>query len=300
MDIRPQDTVVVLKAGEVIPQIFEVVKEKRPAESQPLNIETSLQEQNIQAKLENNKWISIDGETKKIQQLIYYSQKLKIAYLGKSLIKQLVQDGTVKDACDLYALLPEQLACYISIGPKKASKIFDNIQATRNCSFSRWLTGCGIPLVGPQTVSFVSEKCSNFEDFISLVQNENVLIKNLGRKTALSLCQWFVANADFVQYFSTFHFVFQQQQKRDKMNLPLFGRNYVITGKFQEATREDIRQHLTNLGAIVQQKMNKKTHYLMVGKVPSQSKVSIAEKTGVEILFEEDFLNLIKKEKTNS
>ena len=297
MDIRPHDTVLVIKAGQVIPQILEVLTEKRPPESQPLNIEESLKAQNIPATIVANQWISADIEAQRTQQLIYYARTLRIENLGPALIKQLVHARVVTDAIDLYKLQEKTLCANTSAGPKLAKKIIANIQSTRQCRFKDWLAASGIPQIGPQTAAVIATNIKQFSDFVELPIYEDKLITQIGPRLTLNLLEWLEKNRDFFEPFADFEFQFSP---RVVERLPLTGVIFVLTGKLTLITRNVAAERIARLGGKVQAQPSKKTRYVILGNAPSKAKQEKANYLHCDILDEVAFLDFLKTYETDT
>lgn len=302
MDIRPKDTVKLIKAGQDIPQILEVLTDKRAPDSQPVNISESLNAQNIKAQLVDNQWVSVDVEARRVKQLIHYAKTLRIVKLGPALITQLVADGTVQDITHLYNLRPEQLTRYINVGEKTAYQVVQNIQATRSCKFKDWLVACGIPRIGPHTAAVLASKIYMFLDFVNLVYEEERLSVALGPQTASSFCSWFAANASWISFFRRFDFKFSHGLAQDpgEKNLlkttrqtPFFLSGFVFTGQLEQFTRKEATERIARLGGTVQGNLNKKTKYIVVGNKPSQAKIKKATLLQCGVLAEKDFLTFL-------
>nr|AOP19040.1 hypothetical protein [Halimeda discoidea] len=176
MDVRPGDSVLIVKAGEIIPQIVKVKKKKRAADSVPFDIAKSLANNNIATAYREGHWVCVDKKEQLQKQILHYAQTLKIGFLGPALIKKLVNEELVTSVFDLYKLTPEQLMLCENVGEKTSKKIINNIQVTKKCAFTDWLVACGIPQIGPQHGKLISNVVNSLEEFVNLVEQIEELI----------------------------------------------------------------------------------------------------------------------------
>ena len=300
MDIRPKDTVFVIKDGQVIPQILEVLTDQRPIDSQPVDIQESLKSQNINAQLVDNKWVGADLQALRIRRLVDYAKKLRIALLGPALITQLVHEGIVNEVIDLYNIQEKTLCANTYVGPKKAKQVVQNIQSTRQCQLKDWLVACGIPKMGPQTANLIAQNVYCFSDFQNLPTQKIKLTAQIGPTLAKSFCEWMSANPSFLEAFASFEFQLTPRASLVHKTLPLFGSVFVFTGKFNKITRAVATEPLTQLGGTVQSQINKKTHYIIWGDKPSKGKIEKAQNLTCKFFSEDDFITFFNAYEINS
>nr|AYC63948.1 hypothetical protein [Flabellia petiolata] len=297
LDVRLKDSVLVIKAGQIIPQILKVLTHERDGSSQPVDIQKSLLQQNMSIAFVNGEWVSTDCEAIQEQKIRHYAKTLKIVGLGPALIKQLVGDGSVTNAFDLYNLTPDQLVKYINIGPKTALQVVSNIQKTRSCAFQKWVVACGIPNIGPQTAKILTHYIPSVEALLNF-QNQPPFDAILGNVTTQQLLSWVLANQQLLENFK--HFTFTQLDQLQSEG-SLYGYHFVITGRFKTLKRKQLETQIEGLGGTIQAKINKKTRYLLVGALAhspkasgaSESKLSRGKLLELQILTEAETLDFL-------
>ena len=240
-----------------------------------------------------------------IQQVIHYSKILRIGGLGAVLIQQLVEKNHVTNLFDLYKLTPEHLLECVNVGAKTANRVYTNIQNTRTAEFQDWLLACGIPGIGRGLVKYLIKIIQNIHELADLSDAtiQKVAVK-LGDVRAHRLKCWVNQNRQWIIHFQEFPFTSPclPQEGKQGQGLPrgvLFGLRFVFNGQLKNFTRTQAVKQITVLGATVQQRLNKNTHYLVVGDLSkfSHSKVEKAQQLGIQILSEEEFLEFINKNK---
>ena len=294
MDVRPGDSVLIVKAGEIIPQIVKVLKNKRAADSVPFDIAKSLAYNNIATAYREGHWVCIDKKEQLQKQILHYAQTLKIGFLGPALIKKLVNEELVTSVFDLYKLTPEQLMLCENVGEKTSKKIINNIQVTKKCAFTDWLVACGIPQIGPQNGKLISNVVNSLEEFVNLVEQEELLINLLGKRTAKVLIESLVVNSEFLMLFSNFDFQFQIPTAC-ATHETLLDKCFVLTGKLDSMSREEAQKRIIKLGGKISTRLTKKTDFVIIGSKPSEKKSYIAKLLKCKILLEDDFKLFLKK-----
>lgn len=295
LDFRKGDCVGVTKANDVIPQIVAIDYKKRSSASVPLDILQELKDQNIQVDDEEkdiSQWRAKNSQDILIQQVLHYSQILRIRGLGPVLAKQLVEKNLVQNIFDLYKLEPSDLLECVSVGEKTAESICTNIKKTRTAEFQDWLVACGIPSIG---LGFVKDLIKIIPTIHELVHLSDATIQKitvtLGDVQAQKIQCWVLQNRHWILHFQEFPFT--QSISPPAANSPLFGLFFVFTGQLQHFTRAQAIRQILLLGATQQACLNKKTHYLVVGEKPSQNTVEKAKQLEKEILTEKQFMELL-------
>jgi DNA ligase (NAD+) len=303
LDIRIGDTVIVRKAGEIIPEVVRVLKELRPADTQPFIMPTHCPvcgqpvvretgeavtrcvNASCQAILKGSieHWVSRDA--------------LDIKGVGEKLVHQLVDKGLVHSVADLYDLTAEQLFILERMGKKSAEKLIEAIAQSKNQPWSRVLYGLGIRHVGSVNAQLLTEKYRTVERLSAAKQSEIEGIYGIGAEIAQSVYQWFQidANQTLIQRLQVAGLQFANAEEIsnvDNANLKLAGKTFVITGTLPTLKRDEAKALIQKAGGKVTDSVSKKTDYLVVGE-DAGSKLEKAQTLGVTQLTEAQLLDLL-------
>lgn len=303
-DIRVGDTVIIRRAGDVIPEVVSVIIEKRPPNTHLLKLpkHCPICGSNI-VKTETESVARCSGAlfcpAQRKEAIKHFASRkaMNIEGLGNKLVEQLVDKHLVKDVSDIYHLTPEQLAELEHLGEKSAQKLCNAILASKKTSLARFLYGLGIRDVGVRTALNLTQ---NFQDLKSIMQaNEESLqnISDIGPIVAAHIKKFFSEphNLAVIKNLLAAGISWANPISIKRKHLSLLsGKSFVLTGSLSELSREQATHRLQELGAKVSSSVSKKTDYLVVGKDPG-SKLTHAQQFGLTILTENKFLALLKK-----
>lgn len=304
-DIRIGDTVIVEKAGEVIPAVVGVVPKKRPPDAQPFDLVKHIHNRcpacggPIRKDPEFVAWrcenVSCPAQLKRTIQHYASRHAMDIENLGEVLINQLVDRGWVKDAADLYRLTAEQLASLERMGPKSAANVVEAIEASKRRDLWRLIHGLGILHVGEGAARKLADHFRSLEALEKATVEELMRVPDVGPVMAESI-------HDFLRNPQNQHLL-QRLRAAGVSPMapavplvaegPFAGKTVVVTGTLSGFTREQVQEELRRRGAKVTDSVSKKTDYLIVGADPG-SKVQKAQSLGVKLLTEEEFLKMLK------
>lgn len=299
LDIRVGDVVVVRKAGEIIPQIVEVLKDRRDGTEKefafPENCpvcDTSVSRPEGEAVVRcPNAWC--DAQVRERLQHFASRQAMDVENLGPSLVNQLVDNGLVSDFADFYYLTKEQLAGLERMGEKSAQNVIDSIEKSRNAPLGKLIFGLGIRHVGVRTAASLADAFGNIEALSRADEEALVAVEDIGPKVAAAIIEFFAQphTGEVLEKLSNAG-VNPVAEKRIVEGGPLEGKTFVITGTLSRP-REDFKKDIENAGGKVLTSISKKTGYLLCGRDPG-SKREKAEKLGVVVIDEkalEDMLS---------
>lgn len=309
LDIRIGDTVIVRKAGEIIPEVLRVLKELRPDGteafimpsncpvcSQPVVREKDLSvtrcvNASCQAILKGSieHWVSRDA--------------LDIRGMGEKLVHQLVDKGVVHSVADLYELTPDQLCALERMGKKSAEKIVEAITQSKNQPWSRVLYGLGIRHVGNVTAQTLTEKFPNVEKIASASRAQIEGIYGIGAEIADSIYQWFriPSNQTLIERLKTAGLQLEASEAPvdiGNKNQNFVEKTFVITGTLPTLKRDEAKALIQKAGGKVTDSVSKKTDYLVVGE-EAGSKLAKAESLGVKTLSEAQLLEMLATDVTD-
>src|SRR5436190_7113096 len=303
-DIRIGDTVIIRRAGDVIPEVVSIIKEKRPSNTHPLKLpkHCPICGSDI-IKIETESAARCSGAlfcpAQRKEAIKHFASRkaMNIEGLGNKLVEQLVDNHLIKDVSGLYHLTPGQLADLEHLGEKSAQKLCNAIHASKKTSLTRFLYGLGIRDVGITTALNLTQ---HFQDLKSIMEADEESLQNIpdiGPVVAAHLKRFFSEphNLDVIKNLLAAGISWPNPPAIKPKHLSfLAGKSFVLTGSLSELSREQATQILQELGAKVSSSVSKKTDYLIVGKDPG-SKLERAQELGLTILKENKFLELLKK-----
>lgn len=305
-DIRLGDTVIIRKAGDIIPQVVGVLIEQRPENSVPFEMPQN-------CPVCDSELIRIEGEVAlrcvnpacfaQIAESIKYfvsRNAMNIDGLGDKVVEQLLRADFIHDVSDLYHLTIEQLVELERMGEKSATNLVNAIQASKENSMERLLIGLGIRHVGEKAAKIVSEQFGSMEAVMAATEEQLVAIYEIGDKMASSLVEYF-SNDDARAVIERLAEVGVNMTFKGKKvevvvgDNPFAGKTIVLTGKLEQLTRNEAKAKIEELGGTVTGSVSKKTDLVIAGE-DAGSKLAKAKQLGIEVWNEENLieqLNLI-------
>jgi DNA ligase (NAD+) len=301
-DIRVGDTVVIYKAGDIIPQVDRVVTELRPDNTRRFNYEQELERQHPDLTFERPEGEAVyrvkgsGGRVMLIRALQHFVSKsaLDIDGFGAKNAEALVDTGLVKDIADIYTLRKEDLLQLERFAEVSASKLTQAIQEKKQPPLRRFLYGLGIRHVGAQTALDLARTFKRLDSIGSASYEELKAVDGVGSIVADAIILWFddSENQELLAKFKRFGV--WPKDEESITDSQLSGKKLAITGSLTSMGREEAAEKIQSLGGIFQSSVSKETDYLVVGEKAGASKPKKAKSLGVEILSEEDLLKLIK------
>lgn len=301
-DVRIGDAVVVRRAGDVIPEIVQVVKDKRPRNARRFVMPSKCPEC-------GSKVIRPEGEAisrctgglvcpaQQVAALLHFASRraLNIEGLGEKLVHQLVEKGWVGTLDDLYKLDVDRLSELERIGRKSAQNLIDELEKSKQPPLERFLYALGIREVGESTAKALASHFGSLEAIAQADQDSLEAVPDIGPVVAAHIHAFFrdrrnrrVVDALINQV--GFKLKAPPQAKSDS---PLQGKTFVLTGTLDSLTRDEAETELERLGGKVTGSVSNKTDYLVAGADPG-SKLDKAQELGVAVLDENAFLQLLK------
>ncbi len=300
-DIRVGDTVLVQKAGEIIPQILSVNLDKRPPNSQAFKFAAHLETLGIEAERDPSQaaW-RITGEDDPIRQqrvLQHFASRacMDIENLGSAVIEQLVTRGLAQTAADLYQLQADDLIQLDKFAEKSAQNLVNAIEASKSRPLWRLIHGLGIPHVGKQSAKDL-EAAFDSLDSLALADEETLAaIDGIGSIMAQSIHAWFAkpTNQEELERLRQHGLNFKSASHASaSTGGVLAGKVLVLTGTLPSLTRDEATAMIEQAGGRTSSSVSQKTDYLLAGEATG-SKYAKAEKLGVPILDEAAFRELL-------
>jgi len=303
-DIRIGDTVVVERAGDVIPRVAMVVMEKRtgnerrfaPPEVCPVCGSHVVRGEGEVA----YRCIGLNCAAQVLERIRHYASRgaMDIEGLGEKNVELLYNEGLIKHFVDLYALNKEQLLNLPRFGEKSAQNLIDAIEKSKKTTLSRFLYALGILHVGESAAKLLARNFRKLEDLNNVKRERIVEIKQMGEKLAESITNFFaekdnqltldkivreykldISNPDYVE---------GVKEKKG----PLEGLTLVVTGTLSRP-RDELKELINSHGGRTTESVSKKTNYVLAGDEPGKNKIDAANKLGVKIIAEKDLLKLV-------
>jgi DNA ligase (NAD+) len=304
-DVRVGDTVVIRRAGDVIPEVVKVVLERRPATSAPVRLPercpvcgSAVERLPDRAIARCTGGLFCPAQRKEALRHFASRHAMDIEGLGTKLIDQLVDNGTVRTPADLYELTADRLAELERMGEKSATNLVEALQHSRKTTLPRFLLGLGIPDVGEATARALAQHFGGLEPMLQASAEQIEEVADIGPVIAASVHRFFQEphNRQVIEALvdpgrGGIHWPAVVREKAAEA-APLAGKSFVLTGTLQELTREQAQQLILDLGGKVSGSVSKKTDYVVAG-AEAGSKLKKAEQLGVTILDESQFRELI-------
>ena len=299
LDVRRGDTVVIFKAGDIIPQVQTVLKELRPADAKPIDYPAELARQYPELEFVRPAGEAVyrvkglSGPLILKRALAHFASKgaLDIDTLGEKNVEALVEAGLVNDLADIYRLTKDDLLQLERFAEISAQKLIDAIAAKKQPALERFLFGLGIRHVGAQTAIDLANHFESLEAMSRATIDELREVDGVGEIVAESIVAWFADedNVTLLEKFADLGVIPQFSQKSDR----LAGQSFVITGTLQSMGRDAAADKIRELGGTFQTAVAKDTTYLVAGGKIGTSKLKKAEQYGTKIINEQEFLAII-------
>ena len=301
LDIRIGDTVIIYKAGDIIPKIKEVLFTLRPENTEPFDYEKALKNQYPELEFERPDGEVVyrvkgqDSDFILRRNLEYFASKqaLNIEGLGEKNVNLLVDAGLLKSLVDLYRLQKSDLINLERFGELSATKLLNAIEGTKQAPLAKFITALGIRHVGAQTAVALADAFQSLEALRDATEEELLKIPDIGLTVSESILAYF-ADEDNLKQLDDFVALGVYPIYINHDNAPLKGQSFVVTGTLTDMGREEAEDLLREKGATVTSSVTKNTTALIAGAKPGASKVTKAEKLGIKVISEAEFRELIK------
>ena len=302
LDIRIGDTVIIYKAGDIIPQVNRVLTELRPSDSKPFDYLEALREQYPELEFERPAGEVVyrvkgsnAGEMLK-RAVEYYASKpaLNIEGLGEKNVVALIDAGLVGSIADLYTLTAGQVEALDRFAEISAHKLVDNIQASKNPPLAKFITAIGIRHIGTQTAIDLAAHFKSFDALRDATESELIEMPGIGKIVAESILAFF-ADEDNLALLDRLKELGVEPVYQDTSNGKLNGLSFVVTGTLDSMGRDAAAEKIRALGGEFHSSVVKTTTYLVAGHNTGKSKLEKAAKYGTEVIDEEKFLEILNK-----
>ena len=298
-DIRIGDTVLIRKAGEIIPEILEVDFSKRPENTTAYHLPESCPVCGAKVeKDEDGAFLRCTGAECPAQlsrNIAHFVSRdaMDVEGLGASIVEALIEKGLIKSPADIYYLKLEDIATLWKSGTKAAKKLLDAIEASKQQDLSRLIFARGIRQVGAKTGKVLASTFGSLDNLMNATLEELTQVNDVGEVTAANIYGWFHQDQSkhMVERLRTAGVNFES--KRVLADNRFAGKTFVLTGALTKFTRDEATEKIELLGGKAAGSVSKKTSFVVVGE-NAGSKERKARELGIPILSEDDFLAMIQ------
>jgi len=299
-DLRIGDIVVIQKQGDVIPEVVDVIKEKRTGEEKIFEMPTVCPVCGAPAVREEGesatRCIGIECSAKALRNIVHFASKegMDIDGLGYSIIEQLLNKDLIKNIADIYSLKLEDIASLKKNGTKFAQNLINAIEESKNQDLFKLITALGIRHVGVKMAKELARRYGSLDELMKASVEDLNGQNDIGEITAISIYEFFnqEQTIDLIEKLKLAG-VNTVSQKDKNTDNRFEGKTFVLTGGLENYTREEASQIIEKFGGKTSSSVSKKTDYVLAGE-DAGSKLRKAEELGVTVLSENDFEELIK------
>jgi len=304
-DVRIGDYVIVRRAGDVIPEVVGVVKERRPAGLRPFRMPSkcpvcgsNVERPEDEAVARCTAGLYCPAQCK--QALLHFSGRraMDIEGLGEKLVDQLVDQGLVKTPADLYRIDAENLANLERMAEKSAANVLDAIEKSKNTTLARFIYALGIRNVGEATARDLARHFGKLEPLMQAGEVELQQVPDVGPVVARSIARFFGErhNREVVAQMRSLGVTWPESPVTRPPLQPLAGKTFVLTGTLPHVSRDQAKERIEAKGGKVSGSVSKKTDYVVAGAEPG-SKYDKALELGIAVLDEQGLLELLGRNK---
>ena len=299
-DVRIGDTVVVQRAGEVIPEIVEVVKEKRTGAEIEFRMPDNCPVCGARVERPEGeavaRCVGIACPAQIRERIIHFASRaaMDIEHVGPALVDQLIEKGLVHDPADLYYLKKDDLAKLERMAEKSASNVINAIEASKGRPLSRLINALGIRHVGERTAEVLADRFGSLDALINANEEELAAIPGIGPVVAASIARFFSEpeNLEVLQKLKEAGVAPKAEARRE--TAAFAGKTVVFTGGLESMTREQAEALVRKLGANPSSSVSKNTDLVVAGE-KAGSKLEKARQLGVKVISETEFVDLLKE-----
>lgn len=295
-NLRIGDTVVIRKAGEIIPEVVKVISHKEnseefqfPKKCPSCGSEVTRVDDEVAIRCVNT-----NCPAQLLRNLIHFVSKgaMDIEGLGETLISKMVEQGIISSPVQIYELSKEKLSAMERMGEKSSQNIINSIKKSKNQNLDRLIFALGIRHVGQKAAKLLASEFENMDNLMSAQKEEISLIGGIGEVIADSIISYFSVDQNVKLINELKNKGLNMNFESSSKNSVLKNKTFVLTGTLEKYTRGEATQIIESMGGKVTSSVSKNTSYVLCGDSPG-SKAEKARKLNVEIISENDFENMI-------
>ncbi len=298
-DVRVGDTVLVRKAGEIIPEIVEVVMDKRPADAVPYVLPDTCPVCGAPVVRDEDgaalRCTGAECPAQLLRNLTHFASRnaMDIDGLGPAVIQSLIENGLLHNAADLYALRPEQLEPLERMGKKSAQNAVDAINKSRENDLWRLIFALGIRQVGEKTAKQLAQHFRTMSALRAATEEALAALDDVGTVTAQNIRQWMTSPQSIDLLHRLEAAGVNMTCKEEMLDTRFAGMTFVLTGALEKFTRDEAGEMIEKRGGKAAGSVSKKTTYVVAGE-NAGSKLQKAHELNIPVLTEDEFLALLQ------
>ena len=296
-DLRIGDTVVIQKAGDIIPEVIEPIVGLRNGKEKIWKMPTEIN--GVEVIRPSGEAVArladMSAGVIRWHQLIHFVSKsaFDIDGLGEKILAQLMEEGLIENAVDIFKLQKDDLVGLDRFAETSAQNLIDSIRQHSRISLARFIYALGIRHVGAKTASDIAQTYHSLDNFLATKTENLDKIDGIGEVVASSLSQWLNVKSNYEMVNSLLDAGVVVLRQKPKPKGRFSGTSWVFTGTLQEFSREEAATKVKNLGAEVSSTVSQKTTYVVAGEDPG-SKYDKAKSIGVNVMNEQEFMKILK------
>ncbi len=297
-DIRIGDTVRIRKAGEIIPEILEVVKEKRPQTALPYHLPAACPVCGAPVERDEDgaalRCTGVECPAQLVRNIAHFVSRnaMNIDGLGDAIVEQLIANRKISSPADIYYLELEELKSLWKSGSKAAQKLLDAIEASKHNDVSKLIFALGIRQVGEKAAKILAKTFGSLDGLMQADVSELTQVRDIGAITAENIASWFAnpQSQHMIERLRAAGVNFESTATVEDQRFA--GMTFVLTGALSLFTREEATEKIENCGGKASGSVSKKTTYVVAGE-NAGSKLKKANELGITVLSEEEFLKML-------
>ncbi|MEG2525858.1 MAG: NAD-dependent DNA ligase LigA [Oscillospiraceae bacterium] len=292
------DTVIIQKAGEIIPEILEVVREKRPQNAEPFSFPKFCPECGSPVIRDDDasavRCTGLECPAQLLRNIAHFASRgaMDIEGLGISVTEALINKGLISSPAELYFLDAESVSDIERMGKKSAENLLAAIGESRERGLSRLLCAFGIRQVGQKAAKVLALRYPNLDALCAATAEELTVIPDIGPITAESLVSWLSSPQSKHQIELLRSAGVSFESREEQIDSRFAGQTFVLTGALKTLTRDEAAAKIESFGGKASSSVSKKTSYVVAGE-EAGSKLTKAQALGIPVLSEEEFINLL-------
>ena len=299
-DIRIGDKVLIQKAGDVIPELVEVLKDKRTGDEKIFEMPRVCPVCGSEAVREDDEAVirctGIECPAMLFRSLVHFASReaMNIDGLGPAIIEQLLDKNLISNIADIYSLTAEEIESLDKMGEKSAQNLINAIEKSKSNPLERLINSFGIRHIGTKTAKILVKKFRTIDDFLNATEDDFILVDEVGEIMAESLVSFFANNQtrDLIDRLRDAG-VNMQNDALESGDNRFEGKTFVLTGTLSKFTRQEASEIIEKFGGKTSGSVSKKTSFVLAGE-EAGSKLTKAQDLGAQIISEEEFLEMIK------
>lgn len=299
-DLKIGDKVLIQKAGDVIPEVVRVLKEKRTGNETEFKMPTVCPVCGARAVREEGeavtRCIGIECPAKLYRNILHFVSRecMNIAGLGDEIIEDLLERNLIQNIADLYDLKFEDFANMKKDGKKFAQNLTDSIEASKKSEFYRLLNGFGIKNIGSNAAKQLVKKYKNIDNLMNASVESLTMTDDMGQKRAQSVYEFFHQEQmkDLIQRLKRAGVNMESGEDDEMIDERFAGKTFVLTGTLEKYSRDEAKKIIESFGGKASSSVSKKTSYVLAGE-EAGSKLTKAQNLGITIITEDEFENMI-------